>query len=315
MVALPQDVLSPTVAAIDAHYEATQWIGWPWRLSPSTLAKTCERATWYQFRWAREPESHEGRMVRLFETGHREEDRLVRDLKSAGVNVEDRNPETGKQWEYTALDGHFRLKIDGRATGFFEAPKAEHVIELKTHNDKSFKQLKKVGVAVAKPEHVDQCQLGMHLAGIERAYYLAKNKNDDELYAERIHYDAAQAGALMAKAERILEAARPLTKISDDPDNFACRFCPSKPVCHGGEFALRNCRTCIHSTPVSGGNAKWWCEYHGRELSIDDQRAGCGNHLFIPDLVPGEQLDVSEDGATVTYRLIDGAEWIDGRAA
>ena len=30
----------------------------------------------------------------------------------------------------------------------------------------------------------------MHLAGLERAFYLAVNKNTDELYQERIRYDA-----------------------------------------------------------------------------------------------------------------------------
>ena len=46
----------------------------------------------------------------------------------------------------------------------------------------------------------------MHHRGLTRALYVAVNKNDDELYAERVKYDAARALSLVAKAERIVAA-------------------------------------------------------------------------------------------------------------
>jgi hypothetical protein len=42
-------------------------------------------------------------------------------------------------------------------------------------------------------------------------------------------------------------------------------------------------------------------------LSPAEQRAACGRHLFIPDLVPGEVIDAGED--IVTYRMNDDASW------
>lgn len=315
MVAIDSTLTSPTLAAIDAAVVEAEDRDFDLVIRGSSIGRPCERHLWYRFRWCHEPEAFDGRMLRLFQTGHVEESRLVAYLRMASVEVADVDPETGEQWEVSALDGHFKGHLDGIAAGLVEAPATPHLLECKTHNAKSFAQLKKVRVAVAKPEHVAQMQVYMHLRGLTRAFYLAKNKDTDELYAERVHYDAAAAGALMAKAERILSAPRPLPKISEDPDSFACRFCSSHAVCHRGDFALRNCRTCLHSTPVSGGDAKWWCERQGRELSLADQRAGCGEHLFIPDLVPGEQIDVAGDGSSVTYQLPDGREWIDGRAA
>ena len=71
------------------------------------------------------------------------------------------------------------MKLDGICTGIIEAPKARHILECKTHNTKSFTQLLKHGVKVAKQEHWIQCQLGMHLSGIDRAFYLAKHKDSD----------------------------------------------------------------------------------------------------------------------------------------
>jgi hypothetical protein len=35
-------------------------------------------------------------------------------------------------------------------------------------------------------------------------------------------------------------------------------------------------------------------------------------HLFLPALVPGEQIDADPEAETVTYRLSDGTTWIDG---
>ena len=48
-------------------------------------------------------------------------------------------------------------------------------------------------------------------------------------------------------------------------------------------------------------------------MSRRDQEAGCAAHLYIPDLVRGEQLDAGEDW--VSYRLPDGSEWRDGVSA
>ena len=37
-------------------------------------------------------------------------------------------------------------------------------------------------------------------------------------------------------------------------------------------------------------------------------------HLFIPDLIQGEQFDADPDGAWVAYRKPDGSVWRDGAA-
>ena len=52
---------------------------------------------------------------------------------------------------------------------------------------------------------------------------------------------------------------------------------------------------------------------HQAALSRRDQDAGCAAHLYIPDLVPGEQVDAGEDW--VGYRLADGTAWRDGGLA
>jgi hypothetical protein len=314
MVALPQSI-SPTVAAIDAAVEAAEHRDFDHVVRGSSLGHPCERHLWYRFRWAHRPELFDGRKLRLFHTGHVEEARMIAWLRMTGAEVFDVDPATGEQWEVVALEGHFKGHADGVVIGIVEAPVAKHLLECKTHNEKSFLQLKRHGVAISKPEHVAQMQIYMHLLGLDRAFYLAKHKDTDELYAERVRYDVAQALALMAKAERIATANKAPARASDDPGYFLCKAfnCASYGLCHGSDFALRNCRTCLHSETAPDGD--WICLRHDRILTVADQKAGCPNHLYLPSLVPGRQIDVDEKAESVTYTLDDGRAWVDGPAA
>ena len=99
--------------------------------------------------------------------------------------VLDADPETGRQWQVTALGGHFGGSLDAVAIALLEAPKTWHVVEFKTHSAKSFAMLKKEGVERGKPQHWAQMQVYMHLTGITRAMHVAVCKDTDEIHIER----------------------------------------------------------------------------------------------------------------------------------
>ncbi len=297
---------TPTLDAIYAAYVADADDGFRDHLGASIIGKECHRALWYDFRWVTR-RAFSGRMLRLFDTGKREEERLVRDLRRTGATVLDSDPETGRQWRVAAVGGHFGGSLDAVAIGLLEAPKTWHVVEFKTHGLKSFAALKKDGVEQSKPQHAAQMQVYMHLTGITRSLYVAVCKDSDEIHIERLHADPAEAERLIAKAKRVIEAPRPPAKISDDPAWWQCRLCEHHDQCHGDRVPERNCRTCLHSTPVEGG---WICEHWKRPLSSAEQRRGCPLHLFVPDLVPAEPVDAGDDW--VAYRLADGSTWVDG---
>lgn len=300
-----------TIEAIEAAVEAkeAQERDFDKVIRGHSIGKPCERYGWYKFRWIAPPEAFEGRMLRLFNTGHVEEDRMIEWLRMTGCEVVNQTGEGG-QIRVEALDGHMAGHLDGEVLGLKEAPKTWHLLECKTHNDKSFAQLVKFGVKIAKPEHVAQMQLYMGLRGLTRGFYLAKNKNTDELYSDRIEFDAAHFAALMAKGERILASDKPLDKISDDPNNFQCRFCHLSGVCHNQAQPLRNCRTCIHSETRPG--CVWYCERHEMELSHEAQKEGCTLHRYLPGLIHGELIGADAESETMTYKLDNGEEWIDG---
>ncbi|HEY8358657.1 MAG TPA: oxidoreductase [Ramlibacter sp.] len=236
-------------------------------------------------------------------------DELASCLSDIGVQVQRVDPKTFMTRDLTALDGHYRQKIAATATGLLEAPKTEHLLYLDQQPAKVVAQIKKHGLAIGKPDRIAPIQIGMHLLSLSRTFYLVKNKDTDELWSERIEYDAAHSAALLAKGERVRDYTNPPARISDDPSYFQCSGCAALAQCHQNQFAKRNCRTCLHSTPITDG---WHCARHDHVLSIDDQQMGCPNHLYLPGLVPGTPDDADETAETVTYVLPNGRLWIDG---
>jgi hypothetical protein len=306
MVQLP-DAPMPTVEAIYAAYEARQDNGWRPHLGGSVIGTKCERALWYGFRWATK-KRHPGRLLRLFQTGHLEEPRLVDDLRAIGCEVQDIDPETGKQWNLRDATGHCGGSMDAVLLGIPEAPKTWHGGEFKTHSQKSFDALVKDKVKVSKPLHWAQMQIYMFWSGLTRFLYLARNKNTDELYQERVESDPAEGARLDAKGARIVNASRAPEKIASKADWYECKMCDHHAVCWEGKQPERHCRSCLHSTPAAGGI--WTCAKHHCDIPADCEALGCEDHLFIPDFIDGEVMDASDHG--VVYQLKDGSLYTDG---
>lgn len=310
MAALPAPS-QPTVDAIFRHYETMRRpSAGSYRLGVGSIGIECERALWYSFRWVSQ-EVFDGKKLRLFETGNREETRMITDLKNAGINVSERNPETGKQHRVSEHGDHFAGFLDGAGVGFKEAPATWHVIETKTHNEKSFKDLVKNGVQKSKPVHFAAVQTYMRLTGMERTFYLAHNKDTDALHSERIPYNGEIALGYSGKAARVIFSPTPLEKISKDPSWYGCRFCVHIGTCHGNTLPPVNCRTCLHSTPEREGG--WTCARWKKPLTFDEQAVGCPAHLYLPQLIAGTVTDAGDD--FVQYTMRDGSSWRDGTKA
>lgn len=251
-------------------------------LGCSELGKPCDRALWFSFRWATS-QQFDGRMLRLFLRGHREEELFIEELRALGAEILDKDPDTQQQFRWVGYKGHLAGSADAVGLGLPEAPKTWAIVEFKTHSDKSFNELKKNGVEKSKVEHFTQMQMYMGFAELTRALYLAVNKNTDELYSEWVHFEPALFNACKDRAKKIIDATEPLVGVSTDSDWYQCRFCEHKNICHTEQVADKNCRTCVHSTPIEDGI--WNCGLHNRPLRVQEQRIGCRGHLFIPSLI------------------------------
>lgn len=71
---------------IDAKIYNDQDTGFRNHLGASSIGNECLRALWYTFRWATRAK-HKASLLRLFNRGHREEERFIGYLKSIGVEV------------------------------------------------------------------------------------------------------------------------------------------------------------------------------------------------------------------------------------
>ncbi len=302
MAELPKEQ-TPTVDSIYNMYEAKAG---DWRrdhLGASQIGHPCERKLWYDFMWCSEPK-FEGRILRLFQTGFKEESRIIDELRGTGVTVYSVDPYSGKQIHYEDFGGHFGGSIDGIAIGFKEAPKTYHVLEIKTSNTKSFNALKKKGVESEKPVHYAQMQTYMRWSGLDRAMYLSVCKETDFIYEERVYYNEEVAIRLKNKAERIVFSSEPPDRIGT-PEHFECRWCSHNSICHCGNLPLVSCRVCAFVNAEENGT--WICTREGRELCSLDQRRACNKHCFVPGVVPLEQTDASEENGTITYgNIING---------
>jgi len=315
---IPAPETTSTVAQIYRSYEKREALSGGNRphLGASLIGHLCERYLWLMFRWVG-AEAFDGRMLRLFNTGHRAEARFVDELREIGATVWDTD-EFGAQQRVSALGGHFGGSMDAVAQGLPEAPKTPHVVEFKTHSQKSFDELVKKKVRAAKPQHWAQMQVYMGLAELDRAMYLAENKNTSEVYAERVEFDLVEFTSLMERARRVITSGEPPARLSEDPAWFECKWCSFREHCHGERLPAVNCRTCAHSTPlVDSEGASWQCELTKTPIGLDVQPSGCNGHRFIPVLLARvaqqtDAVDERDGNLAVTYTLADGSTFANG---
>lgn len=274
----------PVLAAINTALENNQEDGMRAHLGASVIGRQCPREIWYSFRWAT-LKRHTGRILRLFNRGHLEEERFITWLRAAGIKIDAFDIKTGEQWRISGCNGHFGGSLDGIAWNVpgleqFDFNKDTRILaEFKTHGDKSFKKLQSEGVKRSKPEHYAQMQTYMFYRALPLALYLAINKNDDEIHAEFIPYDGTTGAMMHDKATHLIPLQIPPRRISEDPSWFVCRVCDDRETCHMRKPMLKNCRTCIFSTPVDNG--QWHCKKWNDMIPLENQKKGCEQYVQI----------------------------------
>lgn len=293
------------IERIESYYEENQEPPRP-HMGLSQVGHHCDRYLWLNFRWAH-VEKFSGRVLRLFQRGHDEEKKIVKLLKRAGLVIE--------------FAGHLQFKVDfgshvsGSLDGIIKygVPgdvMSRYILEVKTHNTKSFSKLKKEGVKESKPMHYRQVQSYMLGSKIDRCLYVAICKDNDELYIETIMLNAesAQIGVNKMKSIAMSEYLPP--KISESSSWFECKMCSMHEFCHKTKLTKEvNCRTCEHSKPQK--DSTFFCSKHNDVIPVDFQYRGCDYHSIHKDLTPWETVPSDIDHHN-TF-MIDGNEVLNGK--
>lgn len=268
---------------IDDYCVESMTDGFRDHLGASLIGSRCSRYLWYIFRWAFK-EDFSGRILRLFDRGHREEDRFIRYLEGIGCKVYSHDTskprkENGEypQFRISAVNGHFGGSMDG----MIEFPERYGIpgrllVEYKTNGTGSaFTKLSTAGMQIAKPLHFAQ----MATYGSDPEYnldfglYLNTNKNDDSIYVEVVKIDRELGERMVAKAARIITAEEPPARISNKETYYECAYCPANKICHKGAVPERNCRSCENAVPVE--DAKWSCRKFDLIIPSEHIRSGC----------------------------------------
>jgi len=266
---MPDLPSSPTVTAIYEHYKNRPDVRRAY-LGGSRIGEECKRMLWLDFRWAGRAD-FPGRILRLFETGHREEERVLDNLRAIGVQVE------GGQHEVVDVEGHVQGHLDAVLLGLKEAPKTWHVADVKTMNKRNFDKLLKEGLEKSKPVYYAQLQFYGYHIGVTRWAIIVQCKDDDRIYIERGEIKKVFAKELIRKARSIVYSDTAPERLGKDPSFWKCKWCDKKDICWQQKFPDVNCRTCVHSAPNKEGG--WDC---GRGLPMCES---CDEHLYLPALL------------------------------
>ena len=243
-----------------ANQKARRYIG------GSNVGGPCDAALSFSLRGFPDDEPPP-KLQRIFGFGHKAEDLIVGDLKRSKLTVLDRDPVTGRQFAYSMHGGHIRGNIDGQ----IELDDGElALLEIKTMNASKWRAFVKHGIGKSHPQYVDQMQTYMGMAGFEKAVMLAYNKDTSKYHAEIVEFDEIAFHALMARAERVMGGHAP--RVTDNPDDWRCKFCFKRGVCREGRQPDTDCATCQHS--IAQDDGRWFCTHKNETAQevCDDYR-------------------------------------------
>lgn len=276
---------SNIVAAIELYAQEAYDGGHRSHLGASLIGNECNAALWFGFRWVKH-EKFSGRMLRLFNRGHKEEIRFVEWLRGIGCAVEEFDVDGVTQFRVSGVGGHFGGSTDGKLripTHYknieFGANLPPMLLEFKTSGQNGFVGVKNKGVMLAKPIHYAQmCTYGRKL-GLDYAMYFVINKNDDEIHCEIVKLDHRYGAQLEEKAEKIITAKARPERLSNSPAHQTCKYCPFTDICHKNAPVEKNCRSCRNARPVDSG--QWYCDLYQNIIPKDFIKEGCAAHSSV----------------------------------
>jgi hypothetical protein len=246
-------------------------------LGTSEIGERCARKLWYIFRWMHREQflDKDAKMLRLFNRGHQTENRFAEWMRGIGMKVW-LHADDGKQFHIDGAEKHFGGGLDGVAL----LPEnyginAPFLTEFKTHNLKHFTKLMKDGVCTSHPKHFAQ----MNTYGADAMYdfdyaiYFALCKNDDRIYIEVVSLDKEAGRNNVKKAEQIIFSQTPPGRIAASAAYAECAYCPMRGICHSSDPVDKNCRSCLHATPIA--DMQWKCNRHKITLPKETILTGC----------------------------------------
>ena len=205
-------------------------------LGGSRIGEPCARKLAYEVAHApKDPgRDFDGGILRVFDAGHQFEALTIRWLREAGFDLRDRGADGG-QFGFSVAGGRLRGHADGViVAGPDVGVRWPALFEHKAAGQKSWAEIVKRGVRIARPIYFAQVQLYMAYLGLEVALFTALNRDTLALHHEAVPFEPAEAQRLSDRAVDILRAAEVgelPPRIAAAPDFHLCRLCPYATRC------------------------------------------------------------------------------------
>jgi hypothetical protein len=181
-------------------------------------------------------------------------------------------------------------------------------LEVKSANDKRFKELVKLESYEEWSETYRwQIHAYMGALGLEMCMVVVVNKNTNEVYEEIIDYNPDMWDKAQARAWRIITSDAPdkSTRMSEKDWRMKNESELYRNIYFGRRLPESvNCRNCKSVKPLTESNgAVWFCKRKQKSLTLDEQREGCNDHLWIPELVNANHLPGKSTEDSVAYQV------------
>lgn len=217
-------------------------------LGASQLGLDCSRALQYSFLKAPKDAGREfsGQTLRIFAAGHVFETLAIDWLKLSGFDLHNRDKD-GRQFGFKVAGGKIAGHVDGIIYGAPEELNLSYPMlwEMKSMNDKSWKDTVKQGLTLSKPVYASQIALYQAymeetVEGISKnlCLFTAINKNTAELYHELIPYDGELAQRMSDRAVNIIKATNTgeiLPRPYSVRNFMECKMCAWQNRCWSSE--------------------------------------------------------------------------------
>jgi ribosomal protein S27E len=285
-------------------------------LGMSEIGDPCWRMLWYRFRNVL-TEPLRLNSILAIEDGFTQERITANRLQFVkGIQLDVTDPETGEQFEFKDLGGHFCGHCDGKISGILESPKTLHIWEHKSVNEKKFKKLKdlivaegeKQALAIWDETYYSQAVIYMAMAGVKRHYLTVSTPGGRDYTSCRTEENPKHAISLRAKAETIITSEKPLQRLSENRTFYMCSWCRMKEICFDNKVPQVICRTCAFSEPlIDSIGGQWQC--YKNNINFKGAGEACPSHLFLNTLVPFKTLDADKSGqipSWIKYGTPDG---------
>jgi len=214
-------------------------------LSASRIGEPCARRLCYELMQVPIDGGADfsGRMLRVFEAGHRFEEMTVRWLRLAGFDLRT-HKRNGEQFGFSVAGGRFRGHIDGVIVGG-PAVGIEYPVlfEHKALRSSSWQAVAKHSVKVSKPIYWAQVVIYMAYLEVAQTLFVALDKDTEQLRYELVSFDPPAAQALSDKAVTIIRAVEAGELLPGFPSS---PISTSVPSAHTASAAMRSRRETKH---------------------------------------------------------------------